>query len=244
MLRLSLLTTAQIEAIDKAARKILEDTGVIVPQEKMLKLFAKAGAKVDQNQARIRIPSKLVDESLEQAKKTFTIYGRDRTNKASFGTGTRNYNSSAGQAHWIEKNGSRRFASLDDVINAAKIGQVLPHLNIVGAMSDPHEIDVSLRCVEVAAAQLRTTTKPITFWFHDRNSTHFLVELFTAIAGSTDELAKFPLAYPFFEPISPLRFPQNGIELLFETCKIPLPVPIAKDVSKVLEDARRHLDAG
>lgn len=226
MLKLSVLGSDRIDTIDKAARKILIDTGVIVPQEKMVQLFTKAGAKVDSNEGRVRIPSKLVDKCLGQATKTFTIYGRNRLNKASFGTGSRNYNSSAGQAHWIDRDGSRRFASLDDVINAAKVGEALPYLNIVGPMSDPCEIDVSLRCVEVAAAQLRTTTKPITLWFHDQNSARFIVELFAAIAGSAEDLAKFPPAYPFLEPISPLRFPQNGIELLFETCKVPLPVPI------------------
>lgn len=93
-------------------------------------------------------------------------------------------------------------------------------------MSDPHELDIAYRCVEVAAAQLRTTTKPITFWFHDRASARFVVQLFAAVAGSADDLETYPPAYPFLEPISPLRFATNGIDLLFETAKVPLPVPI------------------
>jgi trimethylamine--corrinoid protein Co-methyltransferase len=192
----------------------------------MLDLFSKAGAKVDVNEGRVRIPSELIDHSLAQAVKKFTIYGRDRSKVAAFGIDSRNYNSSAGQAHWIDRNGSRRFAALDDVVKASKLGQCLPRINIVGAMADPHEIDVSFRCVEVAAAQLRTTTKPITFWFHDQASARFIVELFAAVAGSVDNLRQFPFAYPLLEPISPLRFPKNGIELLFETSKVPLPVPI------------------
>lgn len=225
-MRVSVLGHDGVVKIDQAARKILEQTGVIIPQEKMLKLFSKAGAKVDSNEGRVRIPSVLVDECLGQAVKKFTIYGRDRSKSAAFGIGLRNYNSSAGQAHWIDRDGSRRFATLDDVVKASKLCQCLPRINIVGAMADPHEIDVSFRCVEVAAAQLRTTTKPITFWFHDQKSARFIIELFAAVAGSAEELRQFPFAYPFFEPISPLRFPKNGIELLFETCKVPLPVPI------------------
>ena len=53
-----------------------------------------------------------------------------------------------------------------------------------------------------------------------------MLDVLKLFAGSTAELAKFPLAYPFLEPISPLRFPTLGIDVLFETCKIPLPVPI------------------
>jgi trimethylamine---corrinoid protein Co-methyltransferase len=125
-MRLSFLGPDGVLKIDRAARKILEQTGVIVPQKRMLDLFSKAGAKVDSNEGRIRIPSALVDECLGQAVKKFTIYGRDRSKSAAFGIGLRNYNSSAGQAHWISRDGNRRFAALPDVVTAAQIGDCLP----------------------------------------------------------------------------------------------------------------------
>jgi trimethylamine--corrinoid protein Co-methyltransferase len=91
-------------------------------------------------------------------------------------------------------------------------------------MSDPHDVDVAHRCVDVAAAVLRETTKPVMFWFHDRSSAAHVVEILQAVTGG--EAARFPPTYPFLEPISPLRFPRLGVDLLFETCKVPLPVPI------------------
>jgi len=215
-----------VSRIDLAARTILERTGVLVPHDEMVRRFADAGASVDQAAGRVRIPSGLIDDCLASAGKTFTIYGRDRSKRAAFGAGERNYNSVAGEAHWVDRNGVRRFATLADVVEAAKLGDVLPAINVVGAMSDPHDVDIAYRCVEVAAAQLRTTTKPITFWFHDRPSARFVVELFAAAAGSAEALIRYPFAYPFLEPISPLRFATNGIDLLFETARVPLPVPI------------------
>jgi len=223
-MKLSLLTGDEIARIDGAARRILERTGVEVPHEEMLRLLAKAGAGVDAAGGRARIPSGLVDECLASAGKRFTLYGRDRSRQAAFGQGQRNYNSTAGEAYWIEPSGERRFASLDDVVAAASLAEVLPRINIVGAMADPHEIEVGYRCVEVAAAQLRTTTKPVMFWFHDRPSAAYVMELLDAVTGG--HTAEFPPVYPFLEPISPLRFPRNGIDLLFETCKAPLPVPV------------------
>ncbi|MBA7578831.1 Glycine betaine methyltransferase [subsurface metagenome] len=221
-MKLEVLGFEGISRIDKAARSILERTGVEIPHEEMLSLFMKAGASVDRASGRVRIPSQLVDDMLASAGKTFTIYGRN----AAFGQGKRNYNSIAGEAFWIDGDGMRRYATLDDVVRAAKLADVLKNITIVGAMADPHEIDVSYRCVEVAAALLKTTTKPITFWFHDRASAKYIIELFILFSGSSDDCAKYPPAYPFLEPISPLRFPANGIDLLFETCKVPLPVPI------------------
>ena len=225
-MKLEILGPAGCDKIDRAAKSIPDTTGVLVPHEEMCGLFKRAGATVDHTAGRVRIPAELVDECVAQAGKTFTIYGRDRSKKAAFGVGSRNYNSIAGEAHWVDRDGTRRFASLADVVEAAKLAEMLPMIGIAGAMSDPHELDPSYRVVEVAAALLRTTTKPVTFWFHDRASTRCVVELFEAFAGSRDELAKYPPAYPFLEPISPLRFNTIGIDLLFETCKVPLPVPI------------------
>jgi len=39
-------------------------------------------------------------------------------------------------------------------------------------------------------------------------------------------MARYPFGYPFLEPISPLKFPFDGVDLLFETCRYQLPVPI------------------
>lgn len=225
-MQLKILSDEDVRFIDDSARKILSRIGVLVPHKQMLETFDKAGAEVDEASGRVQIPSELVDECIAQAGKSFTIYGRDRQQKAEFCLGKRNYNSSAGQAHWIDSQGTRRFACLDDVHQAARLAQVLPEIHIVGAMADPHEIDIAYRCVEVAASLLKTTTKPMTFWFHDRASARFIVELLTAVAGSREELARYPLTYPFLEPISPLRFNTNGIDLLFETSSVPLPVSI------------------
>jgi len=80
--------------------------------------------------------------------------------------------------------------------------------------------------VEVLATMIKNTTKPITFWFHDRASARFIIDMLIALRGNEARAAKFPLCYPLLEPISPLRFPFNGVDLLFETARLNLPVPI------------------
>lgn len=221
------LNDNQISRIHQASLDILERVGVTVPHEEVLRRFADAGAKVDRDKQRVRIPAGLVTKSLDQAGKAFTIYGRDVSLKAEFGAGKRNYNSTAGEASWIDEVGSdRRYATLKDVKTACKLADALDCITIAGAMSDPYELPVGYRCVEVMAEMIRNTTKPITFWFHDRGSARYVVEMMIALRGNEEAAAKYPLCYPFLEPISPLRFPFNGIELLFETARLNLPVPI------------------
>ena len=221
------LTKSQIERLHENSLRILENIGVRVPHAEMLARFADAGARVDRIEQRVHIPAALVARCLAQAGKQYTLYGRDLTRTAAFGQGRRNYNSIAGEASWVETPGAgRRYTTLADVAAAARLGDALESLTIPGAMSDPHELPVAHRCVAVFAALLRHTTKPVTFWYHDRASARFINEILIALRGDEQRAAQYPACYPFLEPISPLRFPFDGIDLLFETARLNLPVPI------------------
>jgi len=93
-------------------------------------------------------------------------------------------------------------------------------------MADPHDLPADWRCVAVFAALLKNTTKPVTFWYHNRASARFINEIMITLRGDEAGAAQFPVCYPFLEPISPLRFPFNGVDLLYETARLNLPVPI------------------
>ncbi|MDO8587795.1 MAG: trimethylamine methyltransferase family protein [Armatimonadota bacterium] len=221
------LDDGQIQRIRRASLEILERVGVVVPHEETLRRFADSGAKVDFGAQRVRLSADLVMRLVETAGKRFTIFGRDLSQKAEFGCGKRNYNSTAGQAHWVESPGAqRRYATLADVATATRLGDALDGVTIPGAMADPHEVLVEYRCVDVMLEMLRNTTKPITFWFYDRASARFLVEMMIALRGDEKSAAEYPVCYPLLEPISPLRFPFQGIDLLFETARVNLPAHI------------------
>ncbi|MCL6519275.1 MAG: trimethylamine methyltransferase family protein [Armatimonadetes bacterium] len=221
------LTDDQIKRIHDVSLIILERVGIHLPHDEMLRRFADSGASVDFCNKRVYIPNELVAKSLEQAGKKFAIYGRDVSKEAAFGVGKRNYNSIAGEALWVDNLGeSRRPATLADVGTASRFADALDNINIVGAMADPREIPSEYRCVEVMATMLRNTTKPIHFWFHDRLSAKYIIEMMIALRGDEKKAAEFPVCYPFLEPISPLRFPFNGVDILFETARLNLPVPV------------------
>ena len=226
-MQVKILEDHQIEKIHLKSLEILEKTGVSVPHEEILSRFASCGAFVDNTNNLVKIPSSLVMELFSKAGKSFTMYGRDLSKTAEFGVGKRNYNSSAGQAFWIDKVGDqRRRTTLSDVREATRLGDALEQITIPGAMSDPLEIPLEWRCMQVALEMIKNTDKPITFWFTDRRSAKYLVELLIALRGDEKSAQKYPLFYPLFEPVSPLSFPFNGIDLLFETARLNLPVHI------------------
>ena len=226
-MKLTVLTSKQLDRLHDASFWILDRIGVHVPHPDVQRRFREAGASVDEASGRVRIPEALVENSLAQAGKSFTIYGRDRSKRALFGKRKRNYNSIAGEALWIDdQTGERRYATVKDAGTAARLADALPNLTIAGAMSDPHELSPEYGAAAAMAEMLRNTTKPLALWFHNRTVSRFMVEIMIAVAGSEAKAREYPLSYPFLEPISPLRFPFHGVDALYETARLNLPVPI------------------
>jgi trimethylamine--corrinoid protein Co-methyltransferase len=221
------LTPQQVARIHDGSLRVLSRIGVEVPHPDLLSRFADLGATVDPELRRVRIPPELVERCIQSCGRQFTLYGRDTERTAPFGVGRRNYNSIAGEAHWVEEaGGPRRFARLADVPVACRLGDALDHINIVGAMTDPSDVPVPVRCLHVLHEQLRNTTKPPFFWFHDRASARFIVEMLIALRGDEACARDLPATYPLLEPISPLRFPFDGLDLLYEVARLNMPVAI------------------
>ncbi|OPZ18695.1 MAG: Trimethylamine methyltransferase (MTTB) [candidate division BRC1 bacterium ADurb.BinA364] len=216
-----------LRKIHDTSLRILNEIGVVVPHAEMLDRLAAHGARVDSEKQHVRLPAELIAKAIADAGKAYTLHGRDLANRARFGAGARNYNSIAGEALWLDAvGGERRYATLGDIRAAARVADALDCINICGAMADPHEIPAAWRCVAVAAEMLKNTAKPIAFWFHDRASARYIVELILAARGTVEEAIRHPLTYAFLEPISPLHFPFDGIDLLFETARVGMPVSI------------------
>ena len=221
------LSENQIAKIHEASVRILDRTGFILPHPETRDRLVERGAKVDKDTECVHLPLEIITKALESAQRQFTIYGRDGSQSASFGAGQRNYNSIAGEAYWVDKiGGERREATLSDVAQAAQFVAGLKNINVAGAMSDPADVPKQIRCIEVMATLLNNSIKPITFWFYDRPSARYIVEMCIAVRGDEEAAQERPLCYPLLEPISPLRFPFHGVDLLYETARLNMPVQI------------------
>ena len=81
---LRVLSDEQVYEIHQAAHEILWNTGVLVKAPAARDLLRRAGAWVDDETMLCRIPGYIVEEALEQAPSSFTIYARtQRTTYAS-----------------------------------------------------------------------------------------------------------------------------------------------------------------
>jgi trimethylamine--corrinoid protein Co-methyltransferase len=226
-IQLRVLSDPEIQAIHGATLAILRDTGVRVHHEEILRLLDEHGARVDRDCQIAKLPETLVMDSVARAGKRYALHGRDPKRKARFGYGDLNQISSPGQYGWIDsETGQHRSATLQDARDAIRLGDALANITIVGSMGQPKEISEKFREVTLTAELLKGSTKPTRTWVYNGRTARYVLEMYRAVAGGDAALRQRPMTEAFLEPISPLRMPRDGLDVVIEFVQAGQPVSI------------------
>lgn len=225
MLTSKIMSKEETELVHKTSLAVLEKIGVKVNHDKVLDILADFGASVDKNEKIARLPENLVLESIEKAGNKHIIYGRDKQKTAEFGYGKQIFLSSGGQYLWIEEmEGERRPGTLRDARAAITLADALEQIDIVGAFILPAEIPSAVRDVHLYAELVKNATKPCFTWINTGKTARYILEIFKAVAGGGERLRAEPMVEAFVEPVSPLQFGREGLEVLIEFARMGLPV--------------------
>jgi trimethylamine--corrinoid protein Co-methyltransferase len=221
------LSEKEIEAIHAGTMQILRDTGVMVHHDEALELLRQAGAEVQQDRKIARLPERLIMESIERAGKKYVLYGRNPERTAQFGYGDFVLMSSPGQYSWIDTDsGQRRPAVIGDMCEAIRLGDALGNITIVGSMAQPREISEAWRDVYLTGELVKGTGKPTRCWVRNEKTAKYILEIYRTVAGGAKALQDRPMVEAFLEPISPLRLPKDGLDIVREFARAGQPVSI------------------
>jgi trimethylamine--corrinoid protein Co-methyltransferase len=224
---LQLLTSHDIQAIHDTSLKILRDVGMRIHHAGVLERLAASGAYVDPYTRIARFSEEQVAEALEIAGKHFIVRGRDPERVARYGYGEVNLTSSPGQYGWFDHHGGpRRLPVLQDAVQAARVGEALPNVTIVGAMTAPVDVPDPVRDVVLTAELVKHATKPTRAWPVSRRSSRYVLEIYAALAGGKAAMRQTPMTDTFLEPISPLQLPETGLDVMLEFLEYGQPVSI------------------
>jgi trimethylamine---corrinoid protein Co-methyltransferase len=221
------LTSADIDAIDAAARRVLAETGVDVAHEGARARFAAAGALVDG--VRVRLPGGLVDQALSTVPHEVLLAGRDDRQdlllagkRVHFGTG--------GSPASVLPCGADqpRPAQLADVARLAALVDALGEIDFFVLPVTPTDIPVAAIATHRFYAALRHTTRHIMGGLISLQGARDVYEMGVMLAGSPEALR----ARPFISGItswmvSPLTFDQDVTDILTFWCERGLPVALS-----------------
>ncbi len=150
--KINVLSEPEIERIKSATEDLLETTGFCVTHPEILKKAKAAGALVDEQAGRVRLPAELLRELLAQSPATYPIEFRDGTR--CFVGGDQRIGLAITNDPWIIDYETRqpRRPCLDDVRTHAIIAQQLNCVHIATCMDFPVTDDKgpasSLRALE------------------------------------------------------------------------------------------------
>jgi trimethylamine--corrinoid protein Co-methyltransferase len=225
--KLQFLTLQEIQNIHDTSIRILRDVGIVVHHQAALAKLAEAGARVDFTKKLVRFNEDLVSWALGIAGKQYILKGHNPRQVARFGYGDLNLISSPGQIGWFDyQTGIRREPTLEDTRMAALVGDSLPNVTIVGAMTVPEDVPIAIRDVVLTAELIKATGKPTRCWPVTRKSSRYVLEIYAAVAGGKAALAKEPMVETFLEPVSPLQLPETGLDVMLEFLDYGQPIAV------------------
>lgn len=240
-----MLTQEGVEAIHNASIAVLKKTGFSVRHPEGLKLLESAGAAIDWDNGRVRMPESLVEKCLSSVPSQITLGARNPSKDLIAGHGllpvTRN---GGGSDLTLDlKTDELRPLLTQDLSDYFRLMDGLEHIDFIAPVYARDLPEVN-RDVKVLELMIANTDKHVHMRAYSKKSLEIMLEIATTMAGSKESLKKRPLLSLLEAPISPLTFPDVTVDALFlcgeygiplELCCMPIaggtgPVTLAGNV--------------
>jgi trimethylamine--corrinoid protein Co-methyltransferase len=222
--RLKVLNHEQALAIHNAALEILEKIGLKMEHPGALGMLVDAGCKVS-DQDWVRIPAKLVEDSLSSAPKQIDLYDQRGNKTMPLVNGNYFYGTGSDATFTIDvETGERRRATLKDAANFAKLVDGLGKMDFVMSMSNPVDAPIEDIYVYVFTEMVKNTNKPIVFIADSGRDIAKIYQIACQVVGDEEALQSKPFILNYSEAISPLRFPENVMARLIFCAEKKMPI--------------------
>ena len=227
-MKFEMIAPEEVERIHTASTDILAKTGVRFGGKKALNIFAAAGALVDFDQERVRIPESLVDQVLHNTTDHFRLWNRSGNQLIDLKDGQVRGHNVGGcvRIFDFEKNQSRSAAQ-SDLEQMTMLIDALDNIHVARPVVYPEEFPSNMWDIYTAATILRYTEKPYGVTAYTLDNLAYILEIASVIAGSQENLIAKPFIWGSVCPDSPLNYSESTANILVRYAEIGLPVAIA-----------------
>ena len=224
----SLFSPEDIKQIDHAGRQILERVGVKIHCRVCLKLLEKSGVQIDHNAQIARFETAWLSEKLAQAPSQFVLYSRDGVNDVHMGTGRVNFSNGGRVFRILDMGtGGYRLTMLRDVANTAALVNQLDNIGLYIISCQAHDIEPQYYHLNDFYYALNHTTKHVMGGCDNLEGVKQMLELAEFVAGGKEKFRQKPFVSVITNPISPLAFGYDTLDILKFCCKNQIPVTCA-----------------
>jgi trimethylamine--corrinoid protein Co-methyltransferase len=223
--RMNFLSNEQLDDLQEATLRILEEVGVQFPSDKAFKIFAEHGTEIDYETQVVKISREIVRKALSTVPRYFVMGARNATYDLQLQDGVTYFTTDGCGYETIDFfTGLRRPSTKADVGMMARICDYLSSIAFYwpmvsaqdyGATSPLHELDTTWKN-SVKHIQSETLMGEI--------PCRYGIEMATVLMGSKEELRRRPPFSDLICTIAPLMQDKDGIEGALVLAEAGIPV--------------------
>ena len=212
---LNLLSLANYQRIHDTSLKILEETGVIVEDQKTRDVFSDSGCIVDHIQKVVKIPAAITEAAIQSAPGQITLHGRNRESdivldSQSMTSHFGNFSSNINVLDW--ETGQVRASTKQDLIQMTRLCDGLENLAFYSRAVYPLDVAPALMHIHTAEACLKNTVKHSIHGPESAWETNQIIQMAKAL-DENDNAEHKPLSF-VSSIISPLKMSKDFCEVV------------------------------
>jgi len=205
---------------------VLAEVGVEIVDEETRALLADHGAPADRS-GRVRIDTGLVERALDSTPLSFSLYDVEGSPTHSFDGQKTHFTPGSAAINVLDRDsGAIRPAVTADLVDLAKLVSRLDRMNAQSTALVASDVTEEIADSYRLFLNLLHCEKPVVTGAFTIEGFNVMRDLLLAVRGSTEALAKKPVAMFTCCPTAPLRWTDEGSRNLMDCARLRIPVEI------------------
>jgi trimethylamine--corrinoid protein Co-methyltransferase len=203
---LRFLSEEALDQIEATAFRLLDQVGISLEHGAAQEMLHGLGCRISGE--RTFIPRQVVTWALDNLTAHREHLNLDGTLSFTFGDGRPRFHNGGGQPYTLDLDtGQRRPASSQDLADATRLLDALPHVDHITPLFGPQDVPPEMLFIASTATMLRNTRKPVSAAAIDKpQDVPYVVEMAAACSGGPEAFRWRPTMSISVSPVSPLRF--------------------------------------
>jgi trimethylamine---corrinoid protein Co-methyltransferase len=228
--RFEVLSPDEVQRIHEASMQILETVGVHLEWKTAQEIFREAGAQVEEETARVRIPESLVQTALSQAPRQFTLYGSEPSFRLEIGGEQVCFAGLGTPTHIVDpETGKRRKATMADVVRHIQLIDGCDHIHNSQMDVWPDDIPMTTIHTESIWAWAHHSRKPFGMGCFGYLPTLDMMRMMAIAVGGKEELQRRPRFFAICSVGSSLQMLQMQLEGLLICAEYGQPLAMSPE---------------
>jgi len=228
--RFEVLDSEEVRQIHAASMEVLETVGVKVDYALARRIFAEAGAQVDEVTQSVRIPEAMVMKAIASAPKTFRLYGADGGFSVDVGGEEPVFAALGTPTAVLDlETGEHRPSTLQDLANHLKLIDSFEHIHC--SQMDVWANDVPMTAIhtEGIATWAHSSRKPFGMGCYAYRPTLDMMEMMAIASGGREEMKQRPRFFAICSTVSPLQMTQVQLEGMLICAEYGQPITMSPE---------------